>query len=198
MKGETVIRWFAVSCVIGGFFRGLMVPLAMAWGMDSVPELIAGVLGTLFMGIGMFGLYLHDIQRWGKLGFAGFALHAIGSFLLMAMVFSTLVLSAYDPAALASDTPPVPIMAAGVAMMPTMMLSMILIGIATLRTKVMPAWPGILLLASPVLNFIPLSLFSNLSPLVWGLSFVWFGIELSKKAARVSSGANSSTGGVSL
>lgn len=183
MTMEKAIRWLAVSCMIGGFFRALMAPLAMAWGMNNVSELTAGVLGTLFMGIGAFGLYFFQPERWGKVGFAGFAMHAVGSFLLMAMVFATLVFAVYDPEVLSSDTPPLPIMVSSMLMMPTLMGSMLVIGGAVLKKKTMSAIPAVLLILSPILNFVPVEFVSTLSPLTWGAAFILFGAELYRNAS---------------
>jgi hypothetical protein len=177
-----VIRFLAVCSIVGGLFRALMTPLALVWGMNSEPELVSGLLGTMFMGIGMFGLYFVHIKGMGKLGFTAFILHTVASFLLMVMVFATLVFVVHDPSVLESDTPPLPIMIAGILMMPFLMLSMILFAITVLRTKVMSIVPAILLLAAPFLNFLPVV--SDFTPLIWGLAFMLFGIEVWKKTAR--------------
>jgi hypothetical protein len=180
MTFNQVVRILAVFSIIGGFFRALMCPLALVWGMNSPQELTAGVLGTLFMGIGIFGLYLSYQKEFGKLGFTAFILYAIGSFVLMGMVFASLVFSVYDPKILQMDMPPLPIMVAGPIMMLTVMLSMILLGIAALKSKVLSKAPAILLILAPVLNFIPVV--GDYSVLAWGIPFMWFGIEAVKKS----------------
>ncbi len=181
MNVEKVIRFLAVCAIIGGLFRALMTPLSLVWGADSNPELVAGVLGTLFMGIGMFGIYFANVKEMGKLGFTGFILHSFASFLLMALVFSTWVFAVHDPAVLESDMPPLPIMIAGALMMPTLMLSMILFSVAVFKTKALSVIPAILLIGSPISNFIPVV--SIVSPILWGLPFVMFGIEVWKRTA---------------
>ncbi|TLS49324.1 hypothetical protein FE782_26080 [Paenibacillus antri] len=177
-----VIRFLAVCGIIGGFFRALMTPLALVWGMNSVPELVSGILGTMCMGMGMFGLYFVHIKEMGKLGFTAFLFHSVASFILMAMVFSTLVFAVHDPSILEANMPPLPIMIGGALMMPFLMLGMILFAITVLRTKVLSIVPAILLLASPVLNFLPVV--SDYSPIIWGLAFMLFGIEVWKKTAK--------------
>lgn len=180
MTIQKVIRFLAICSIVGGGFRALMTPLAFVWGANSVPELVSGVLGTMLMGIGMFGLYFAHIKELGKLGFTAFALHSVASFLLMALVFSTLVFAVHDPSLLQSDTPPMPIMVVGAMMMPLLMLGMILFSIAVMWRKAMSIVPAILLLITPILNFVPL--ISDYSPLVWGIAFMLFGIEVWRKA----------------
>lgn len=179
MNLNKVIRLLAIFSIIGGFFRALMCPLALVWGMNSPQELTAGVLGTLFMGLGIFGLYFSAHKEFGKLGFTAFILYAFGSFILMGMVFASLVFAVYDPKVLQMDMPPLPILIASPLMMLSVMLSMILLGIAVLRTKVFSKVPAILILLAPILNFIPV--IGDYSVLAWGIPFMWFGVEVLKK-----------------
>jgi hypothetical protein len=180
MNLNKVIRLLAIFSIIGGFFRALMCPLALVWGMNSTQELTAGVLGTLFMGLGIFGLYLSAHKEFGKLGFTAFILYAFGSFILMGMVFASLVFAVYDPKVLQMDMPPLPILIASPLMMLSVMLSMILLGIAVLKTKVFSKVPAILILLAPILNFIPV--IGDYSVLAWGIPFMWFGVEVLKKS----------------
>lgn len=85
-----------------------------------------------------------------------------------------------DPKVLQLDTPPLPIMVTGPFMMVTVMLSMILLGIASLKSKVFSTAPAILLILAPIINFVPI--FSNYSVLACGIPFMWFGIEAVKKS----------------
>ena len=180
MNLNKVIRLLAIFSIIGGFFRALMCPLALVWGMNSPQELTAGVLGTLFMGLGIFGLYLSAHKEFGKLGFTAFILYAFGSFILMGMVFTSLVFAVYDPKVLQMDMPPLPILIASPLMMLSVMLSMILLGIAVLKTKVFSKVPAILIALAPILNFIPVV--GDYSVLAWGIPFMWFGVEVLKKS----------------
>lgn len=180
MNLNKVIRLLAIFSIIGGFFRALMCPLALVWGMNSPQELTAGVLGTLFMGLGIFGLFFSAHKEFGKLGFTAFILYAFGSFVLMGMVFTSLVFAVYDPKVLQMDMPPLPILIASPLMMLTVMLSMILLGIAVLKTKVFSKVPAILILLAPILNLIPVV--GDFSVLAWGIPFMWFGIEVLKKS----------------
>jgi hypothetical protein len=179
MTFNQVVRILSVFSIIGGFFRALMCPLALVWGMNSPQELTAGVLGTLFMGLGVFGLYFPSQKEFGKLGFTAFIMYAFGSFVLMGMVFATLIFSVHDPKILEMATPPLPIMIAGALMMLTVMPSMILLGIAALKSKAFSKVPAILLILAPVLNFVPIV--TNFSVLAWGIPFMWLGIEAIKK-----------------
>jgi hypothetical protein len=65
-------------------------------------------------------------------------------------------------------------------MMLSVMLSMILLGIAVLKTKVFSKVPAILIILAPILNFIPVV--GDFSVLAWGIPFMWFGIEVLKKS----------------
>jgi hypothetical protein len=179
MTFNQVVRILSVFSIIGGFFRALMCPLSLVWGMNSPQELTAGVLGTLFMGLGIFGLYFSYQKELGKLGFTAFIMYAFGSFVLMGMVFATLIFSVHDPKVLEMATPPLPIMIAGALMMLTVMPSMILLGIAALKSKAFSKVPAILLILGPILNFVPVV--TDYSVLAWGIPFMWFGIEAVKK-----------------
>ncbi|GIO14253.1 hypothetical protein J19TS2_38080 [Cohnella xylanilytica] len=181
MTFSQVIRFLAVCSIIGGFFRAAMTPFALALGLDSIPELICGVLGTLFMGIGMFGVYFLHLKKFGKLGFAAFALHSVGSFLIMALVFDSLTFKVYEPSMLQSPMPPWPVAVTGMTSMPIIILSMILFPISIFRTKLYSKLSAILLLLTPVLNFMPYV--SDVGPLLWGAAFVLYGIEAWKQAA---------------
>jgi hypothetical protein len=180
MNLNKVIRLLAIFSIIGGFFRALMCPLALVWGVNSPQELTAGVLGTLFMGLGIFGLYFSAHKEFGKLGFTAFILYAFGSFILMGMVFASLVFAVYDPTVLQMDMPPLPILIASPLMMLSVMLSMILLGIAVLKTRVFSKVPAIVILLAPILNFIPVV--GDFSVLAWGIPFMWFGVEVLKKS----------------
>ncbi|MFC0212941.1 hypothetical protein ACFFK0_10835 [Paenibacillus chartarius] len=169
--------------MIGGFFRAVMTPFALFLGLNSIPELVTGVLGTMFMGIGMFGLYFLHIRQAGKLGFAAFAIHSFASFLLMALVFESLTFRVYEPAMLDSPTPPLPIAIAGMTSMPLLILSMILFPLCIFRTNIFSRFPAVLLLATPVLNFIPAV--SDFGPLLWGAAFILFGSEAWKQAGQI-------------
>jgi hypothetical protein len=180
MNLNKVIRLLAIFSIIGGFFRALMCPMALVWGVNSPQELTAGVLGTLFMGLGIFGLYFSAHKEFGKLGFTAFILYAFGSFILMGMVFASLVFAVYDPTVLQMDMPPLPILIASPLMMLSVMLSMILLGIAVLKTRVFSKVPAIVILLAPILNFIPVV--GDFSVLAWGIPFMWFGVEVLKKS----------------
>lgn len=180
MSLHPVIRFLAVCSIIGGACRAAMTPLALSLGLNSIPELIFGVLGTMFMGIGMIGLYLPHIRQSGRLGFASFALHTFASFLLMALVFDSLTFRVYEPSMLDSPSPPWPVAVTGLASMPLLILSMVVFPICIFRTKIYAKLPAILLLVTPVINFIPM--LADIGPLLWGLAFVWFGVEAWRQA----------------
>ncbi|MBD0382913.1 hypothetical protein [Paenibacillus sedimenti] len=188
MTFRQVIRFLAVCSILGGFFRAIMTPFALGLGLNSIPELVSGVLGTMFMGIGMFGLYFLHIGKLGKLGFAAFAIHSVASFLLMALVFDSLTFKVYEPAMLDSTNPPLPIAITGLTSMPLLVLSMILFPACVFRTKIFSKLPAVLLLATPVLNFLPVV--SDIGPLLWGFAFILFGIEAWQQAGQISESAN--------
>lgn len=183
MTFHQVIRFLAVCSIIGGLFRAVMTPLALSLGLNSIPELVSGVLGTMFMGIGMFGLYLLHIGRAGKLGFAAFAIHSAASFLLMALVFDSLTFRVYEPSMLDSANPPLPIAITGLTSMPLLILSMLLFPLCIFRSGMYSKLPAVLLLLSPVFNFIPAV--ADIGPLLSGSAFVWFGVEAWNQAGRM-------------
>jgi hypothetical protein len=185
VNSSAVIRTLAVMCMLGGLFRILMAPFSLVWGTNSPQELVVGVLGTMFMGIGFIGVYFFLAQRLGKLGFIGFILHSIASFLLMGTVFTTLVFSTDAPDLLAMEAAPLPIAIAGPVMFISLIVSMLLIGIALLKAKAISRIPAIILVVSPLLNFVPSIVPDfDLSVITWGLSFMWMGFEVLRDAGE--------------
>ncbi len=175
-RKESRVVWGGWGAILAG----------VAWAASAIvhfvlvyPDSGAGAVGSLsaylieaahaLAEIGMLGalLGLHTLQSpaYGRLGKAGFALAFLGTALIclitivvvftMDMIGETLLTVVFSSSAL------------------SWFLGFPLLGIATLRARVLPRWQGVLLLA-----FFPLFLFT-LSSYGWGgLAFALFWLVL--------------------
>jgi len=123
-------------------------------------------LGGAFLLIGLPGLYARMAPRAGILGLLGFALYFLANATIVQgfaayEAFVAPVLAS-DPAtsgviepegALASSAPFALLQGLGGV---ALMLGMLLLGIAIVRSRVFPAWTGALMAAAPVLLLVPI------------------------------------------
>ena len=165
MNTEQVTKGLGLIALLGGIARIGMAPSAAIWGVDSAPELAFGLTACLMMGIGIFGLHLHQSQRAGVLGFVSVVLISASSTLTAALVWSTMLGAT---AANGFDVGTMQAVNSGMAL-----LGMIGFAVATIRARVFPVWALILYLAFPVLSFLPFV--SNWATVPWGLSYVVLG-----------------------
>jgi hypothetical protein len=123
-------------------------------------------LGGAFLLIGLPGLYARIAPTVGKLGLAGFILYFLASATLV-MFFAGY--EAFVAPVLAGDPATSGLVGADGAIPssngfgilegiggPAYMLGMLLLGIAVVRSRVMPRWTGVLLAVAPILLLLPL------------------------------------------
>ncbi len=138
---------------------------------------------------GLVGIYARQIEASGMLGLVGFALAFAGTAIFIgAGVFQAFVapsLAAADatrpllePDSLLFKGPLTPLLAGGGM---TFALGNVLLAIATLRAKVLPKWPAILLIpSSPILGLSPAMPLTarTIGSFVFGICFAWLGWAL--------------------
>ncbi len=170
MSSATLYRWSGIILLIGSLLGviGSILDKVLYLGHEPTPQQILStpflidaslfLAWSLLVAMALPGLYLRQAARAGVLGFAGFVLLSLGV-LLAGVGFATVQLTIYPylaqsaPKLLPSGgTGPL----AGFLLwwfVPGLLLSVggILLGIATLRSRVFPRWTGILLFA-PVLG----------------------------------------------
>jgi hypothetical protein len=165
MNMERITKGLAIIAIIGGITRIGMTPSALIWGVDSLQELIFGLLACLFMGVGIFGVYLHQAHRIGVTGFVSTLFISLSSTLTAGLVWSSML------GVMAEDN-------AYVAPMQSVNSLLALIGMlgfcfVTVRARILPIWTVVAFLLFPVMSFIPLV--SSWATVAWGLSYIGFG-----------------------
>lgn len=160
MSSSNVIRWGGLAGMLAG----------VAWAVSGIvqfvlvyPEAGPGPLGSTsaylieavhavaeasMLGV-LFGLRARQASRSGWLGLAGFIAAFLGTALMLVATLLVLIfLDAVGEAVLTG------LFAGGVL---TTIVGFVLLGIATVRAKVLPGWYGLLLIAHPLLFFVMLA-----------------------------------------
>ena len=142
MFSPKVILWGGVASAFGGFFW-LMSGIAPSGGG-------AGVVLALVLGLGgLVSLYSRQAGQGGRLGLAGFALGIIGTVLALATLgwfFTFLSGSTYTEIHSRIEREPVLVARAVLIIMlafVTLGVGLTLLGIASLRAKILPRWRGL-------------------------------------------------------
>jgi len=165
MHMEKMAKGLALTAVLGGIARIGMTPSAIIWGVDSVPELVFGIVACLLMGTGIFGLYMYEANRLGTIGFVSVLLIAFSSTLTSGLAWSAMLGVTYE------DHSYVGTMQAINSL--TALVGMIGFCVMTLRARIFPVWAVVLFLLFPVMSFIPAV--QDYATVAWGLSYIGFG-----------------------
>lgn len=184
MQMTTSIRILAVIAILGGVARAAMTPFSLTLGVDSVPELYFGIVGSILLSIGTFGIYFAQANETKKLGLISFLMLTVSN------LFTTLLVSLnlYSiQIGRGDEIPPAPFSVFIMINMTCMILGFILFGIASYRGRVISKWSSACLIATPFLLFVPG--FSDFSPALWGIAYVGFGISVLNKV-----GSNKASG----
>jgi len=165
MTIERITKGLALVAILGGIARIGMTPSALIWGVDSEPELLFGLSACLLMGVGIFGIYLHQAHRIGVTGFVSALLISLSSTLTAGLVWSSML------GVMAEDS-------AYVGTMQSINSLLALAGMlgfcyATVRARIYPVWTVVFFLLFPVMSFLPPV--SSWATVAWGLSYIGFG-----------------------
>lgn len=171
MSSTTLFRLSGLSLVLGGLLSVLYLfihpdesGLAYYRHAMTAPAHLVGFVAVLLVLLGLPGLYARQVGRAGILGLAGTILIFFG---LAVLDVTHNVVDATVTPALATIPDAEPLLAAGGPFEealqsgmqgtlvgvggPMLLLGLVLLGIATLRAKVLPRWAGALLIvAAPV------------------------------------------------
>lgn len=207
MTTINLTRWSGIALLLAGILFALGIAFHPGGTSTPTPEAIlnspyaleqtlavAGVLLSLF---GLIGLYSHQKEQSGWLGFIGFCIAFTGSALFEAGVY----FAAYVTPTLAAKAPelidpngPILTPPAGLIFVVPIILTgvgYILLGIATLRAHILPRWGAILLMIGSLTFLAPPQ---PLGPtpwivvivltIIWGVGMAWLGYALwSQKGA---------------
>ena len=177
MSNATLARLSGLALIVASLLSltgGLLHPIiehqshsiaSMSQSTFPVAHLLV-FLGRAFLMIGLPGLYARIAPRASILGLLGFALYFLANATIVQgfaayEAFVAPVLAS-DPStsgvlapsgALSSSTPFALLQGVGG---PMLMLGMLLLGIAIVRSRVFPAWAGALMAVAPVLLLLPI------------------------------------------
>lgn len=165
MNVERIIKGLALIAILGGITRIGMTPSALIWGVDSMQELIFGLLACLFMGVGVFGVYLHQAHRIGVTGFVSVLCISLSSTLTAGLVWSSML------GVMAEDSSYVGPMQSVNSLLA--LVGMLGFCFVTVRARIFPVWTVAAFLLFPVMSFIPAV--SSWATVAWGLSYIGLG-----------------------
>jgi hypothetical protein len=164
MASSVLIRWGAIGFMLGGV-TWLVLGLSARFGyLQAIPgreDVWLFVVAHLFAVAGLVGLHTLQKESYGFLGQAGFygALAAIAARILGAVVFLA------GSSALEWISLPATL---------SMLVGLVLYGVATLRARVLPRWYGLALIVSMPVS-LPLSVYGTA---LFGLILVVLGYGL--------------------
>jgi hypothetical protein len=165
MNTKQITKALAFVAFLGGVARIGMTPTAEIWGVDSMPELMFGLIACLLMGIGIFGVYMYQAHRLGVIGFISVIFIALSSTLTAALVWSSMLGVTAESAAYVAPLQNINSLLA--------LIGMIGFCVQTIRARIFPIWTVVLFLLFPIMSFIPLV--STWATVAWGLSYMGFG-----------------------
>ena len=171
MSSTKLIRWGGLALMLAGVFLALFFllhpgggdPPTVAAALNSLygAEHTLGVAAMVLMLFGVVGLYAHWIANWGRLGLIGFLLSFIGTALLLGVIF----FDAYFVPIIAADAPKLLDTKGPLNTLPGVLalalpgviwgVGFILLGIAIMRTSVLPRWGGLLLIIGAIVLNLP-------------------------------------------
>ncbi len=144
------IRWGAIGFFLGGLtwlFLGLSARLGYLQAIPGREDVVLYVVALLFTAAGLVGLHTLQKQSYGILGQAGlyFTLVAITARILGAVVFLA-GSSALERFSLITTS--------------SMLVGLVVYGVATLRARVLPRWYGLALIVAMPIS-LPLSVYGT-------------------------------------
>jgi hypothetical protein len=209
MSSTTSYRLSGIALIIGSVL-GVIYQVCQAFlnGNDlatitsplSMISSVIGFIGTVFVLLGLPGVYTRQAGRAGILGLLGFlflwyvtlyqgAIIPFTSVTIISQITAHIV--PQSAAVQLATTPPPAWTPFFIVSMVGQVLGILLLAIATLRARVFPRWTAWLLIATLVLGvvsfipFIPQAL-SNLAPIIASVAIAGFGYTLLSPVHRES------------
>ena len=190
MSSVTLYRASGLALLLGAVLFIIGLPLSVFFQIGTPLELVGtGVWtsGAVLLLLGLPGIVARQALRAGWLGFVGFLLTFSGAFLTAsynAVVYLVIYpwLNVHAPQVgdqlLFSATPAVTVY--DVVAISLLYVGVMLLGIATMRARVLPQWAGLLLIAAVIVALVGLVI--SYASLVAGALFVlglgWMGYAL--------------------
>jgi hypothetical protein len=174
----------AVLGIIGNVLSSVLYPGNNPQQYTTTMWLVTGLvflIGTLLLVVGLPGIAARQASRAGWVGFVGFILTWLGAFFEASLfVMAILVLPWLAQAApkLAASNGPSSFFVAFLVASILLTLGGILLGIATMRARILPRWAGLLLIVGAILNIVEIPLSGAISSIVGIASFVLFALAL--------------------
>jgi len=189
-----LVRMSSVLFIVSGLL------VAISWSFHQLEPDFTAMQSTRWLavhglaGIGvligvpaLLGLYAKLGDESGRLGLAGFILATLGTTLLAGQILFVevitlpMIASLPDAEALFNDSPPA-FMALFALTFLTFTLGYILMGVVTVRGRILPRWAGLLLVVGAPLFVAPVPpapvIVNTIGALLFGFGYVWLGYAL--------------------
>lgn len=196
MSSATLYRLSGIALLLGGVLAAMGTvlqalndqPLSVGWIPAVLLVLVGGMIGVF----GLPALYVkqaNTIKVWGLAGFLLLMLSGqilgIGDPIIDLVILPTLATKA--PALLYGSPIPalVIFLLTGVFLFT---IGAILLGILTLRARIFPRWPGVLLIASAVIaflgGFLKIPFTESVAVVILQIALIWFGTALISQPSK--------------
>jgi len=201
MSTQNLIRWSGLALVVGGVGIALFLITLYPLGNFLAPEVLTTSqsvlahtfhwIGATFALLGLVGWHVKQKAQTGMTGLIGFILAFIGTTLtLVGGVSAGYIFPVLAHEAPQAFDPQGPLFASSNAIpffigFATFMLGYVLLGIATIRAKILPRWGAVLVMLGAILFNLPpqpIGPFPTfvilIGAVLWGAGAVWIGLAL--------------------
>jgi hypothetical protein len=201
MSTQNLIRWSGLALMVGGVGIALFLITLYPLGNFLAPETIITSqsilahtfhwIGATFALLGLVGWHVKQKAQAGMTGLIGFILAFIGTTLtLVGGVSAGYIFPVLAHEAPHAFDPQGPLFASSNAIpffigFATFMLGYVLLGIATIRAKILPRWGAVLVMVGAILFQLPPqpigpfpTIVILLGAVLYGAGTVWIGLAL--------------------
>lgn len=183
MPSSSLVRWGGLAALVSGVVSVIGDLLRLFVDVESAESattvtytlvFLMYLLGAALLLLGLVGLYVSQSEEAGVLGLVGF----LGAFLGTVLLAGTLWFELFITPALAVEDAGLAEAELGLAgfilAFLLVVLGWLLFAVATLRARVYPRWPAVLLIVGVVISFFPVPL----SGVVFSVAVAWMGFIL--------------------
>lgn len=183
MPSSSLVRWGGLAALVSGVVSVIGDLLRLFVDVESARSATTiaytsvfsmYLLGAALLLLGLVGLYVSQSEETGVLGLVGFLAAFLGTVLLAGTLWFELFITpalAVEDAGLAEAELG---LAGFILAFLLVVLGWLLFAVATLRARVYPRWPAVLLIVGVVLSFLPVPL----SGVVFSVAVAWMGFIL--------------------
>jgi hypothetical protein len=155
MSGQNLLRLSGIALLVGGpvyiIFDVLNIFTSQGSDAPSPYAAIFGLLGSIFLIMGLPGFLVRQATKAGILGLIGWIVFLCGALLGTGLLLNAIVFFPLEPQTAQSGLPPAPIFALILTLLATQLVGGVLLGIATIRARIFSSWVGWLLIISSVI-----------------------------------------------